>query len=497
MGNEYGEFLMKVTAASADDADDPCNGGVTFENMPGATISFVSPDAAGMMCDWIVMCDPGQVVSVHFDAFSTETNVDTVNLYDGDNEDAHKIRGGNLSGDLVDLPTRDFTSTGPAMFIGFTSDASEGDSGDHGFVASYSCTVLVVMGCMDPSATNYDATATSSDGSCSYPPPPPAAILGCMDPNAENYNQAATGSDGSCSYPPPPPVAPVPPPPPDVLRTDGTFRDAVVYNQGDEVVFQFTARAGQTYLLETEQCDEADCLSDTVMQLIGVDGTTVLVENDDDARVTGLLESYIEWTCPSDGVYYVLVKAYSLETGRFQVRATEANAGNGGDPCVEGTRLGLLPGAELTSTDPNDWIEAAIISFKPDGNYQDDAICVWQIQCQPDQVVSLTFLDFNTEEGYDWVSLNGGDIPRDNYVLSQMLNQGGIGMPPTDNALIMTHSGRFADMAETHFTSIDEEEVDDPSALTLSFESDASIGGEGFEASYACQTPTEVEQVQY
>jgi len=215
---------------------------------------------------------------------------------------------------------------------------------------------------------------------------------------------------------------------------------------------------------------------------------------DDDARVTGLLESYIEWTCPSDGVYYVLVKAYSLETGRFQVRATEANAGNGGDPCVEGTRLGLLPGAELTSTDPNDWIEAAIISFKPDGNYQDDAICVWQIQCQPDQVVSLTFLDFNTEEGYDWVSLNGGDIPRDNYVLSQMLNQGGIGMPPTDNALIMTHSGRFADMAETHFTSIDEEEVDDPSALTLSFESDASIGGEGFEASYACQTPTEVEQ---
>merc|ERR1719424_1351010 len=108
-----------------------------------------------------------------------------------------------------------------------------------------------------------------------------------MDPNAENYNQAATGSDGSCSYPPPPPVAPVPPPPPDVLRTDGTFRDAVVYNQGDEVVFQFTARAGQTYLLETEQCDEADCLSDTVMQLIGVDGTTVLVENDDDARVTG------------------------------------------------------------------------------------------------------------------------------------------------------------------------------------------------------------------
>jgi hypothetical protein len=187
------------------------------------------------------------------------------------------------------------------------------------------------------------------------------------------------------------------------------------------------------------------------------------------------------------------VRAYALETGRFQVRATEANAGNGGDPCRQGTLLGPL--GDPTSTDPADWIEAAVISFKPEGNYQDSAICVWQIQCQPDQVVSLTFLDFNTEEGYDWVSLNGGLVGRYNFELSSLLAQGGMPLPATDNALIMTHSGTLDSMAETHFTSIDEEQVDDPSGLTVSFQSDESIGGEGFEASYVCVTPEQVEQV--
>ena len=49
-------------------------------------------------------------------------------------------------------------------------------------------------GCMDPGASNYDATATTDDGSCLYP--------GCTDPNAINYNPTATSDDGSCEYEP-------------------------------------------------------------------------------------------------------------------------------------------------------------------------------------------------------------------------------------------------------------------------------------------------------
>ena len=88
-------------------------------------------------------------------------------------------------------------------------------------------------------------------------------------------------------------------------------------------MWQFTARQGQHYEIETEMCTETDCLTDTVMQLIDTDGTTVLEENDDDAA-TGNFDSFIEWTCPASGEYTVMVRAFQAsDEGRFQVRVTE------------------------------------------------------------------------------------------------------------------------------------------------------------------------------
>ena len=72
-----------------------------------------------------------------------------------------------------------------------------------------------VPGCNDPTALNYDATATVDDGSCEYAKceDPTAsnfgqkgeckyeAIRGCMDPDAVNYNPNATEDDPSqCLY---------------------------------------------------------------------------------------------------------------------------------------------------------------------------------------------------------------------------------------------------------------------------------------------------------
>jgi len=63
------------------------------------------------------------------------------------------------------------------------------DTGDGG---------VTVSGCTDPSADNYDPTATTDDGSCTY------SIYGCTNPSALNYDPTATVDDGSCSFVPKP-----------------------------------------------------------------------------------------------------------------------------------------------------------------------------------------------------------------------------------------------------------------------------------------------------
>ena len=52
--------------------------------------------------------------------------------------------------------------------------------------------ISTIPGCMSPTADNYNADATVSDGSCTY------TIRGCTDPSAFGYNPAATVDDGSC-----------------------------------------------------------------------------------------------------------------------------------------------------------------------------------------------------------------------------------------------------------------------------------------------------------
>ena len=40
--------------------------------------------------------------------------------------------------------------------------------------------LCVYLGCTDPAADNYDATATVDDGSCTY-----TVVSGCTDPSAD------------------------------------------------------------------------------------------------------------------------------------------------------------------------------------------------------------------------------------------------------------------------------------------------------------------------
>ena len=59
-------------------------------------------------------------------------------------------------------------------------------------VSTTSVDATEVMGCTNPSAYNYDLSATQDDGSC--------VINGCTDPSAINYDSMATQDDNSCYY---------------------------------------------------------------------------------------------------------------------------------------------------------------------------------------------------------------------------------------------------------------------------------------------------------
>ena len=55
------------------------------------------------------------------------------------------------------------------------------------------CQTLIVYGCTDFIAENYNLAANTNDSSCVY-------IFGCTDGNADNYNDYATQDDSSCIY---------------------------------------------------------------------------------------------------------------------------------------------------------------------------------------------------------------------------------------------------------------------------------------------------------
>lgn len=57
-----------------------------------------------------------------------------------------------------------------------------------------SCEEEAVLGCMDSTAINYNASATEDDGSCVE------KVEGCTDATAANYNAEANTDDNSCEW---------------------------------------------------------------------------------------------------------------------------------------------------------------------------------------------------------------------------------------------------------------------------------------------------------
>lgn len=93
------------------------------------------------------------------------------------------------------------------------------------------------------------------------------------------------------------------------LSTDGEFGDyEIAHPDGPKHYYSFHANEGLTYQIETELTTANNSLTDTIMELLETDGHHQIAESDDDPRATGRLDSFIEWTCPTTGLYYVSIQ---------------------------------------------------------------------------------------------------------------------------------------------------------------------------------------------
>lgn len=72
--------------------------------------------------------------------------------------------------------------------------STSGDDGSGSQQFTLQEAVVIVPGCTDPSACNFDPTANEDDGSCLLPD-------GCTDPSACNFSPNALCDDGSCQLP--------------------------------------------------------------------------------------------------------------------------------------------------------------------------------------------------------------------------------------------------------------------------------------------------------
>jgi len=180
----YPCLLDEVTLTLTDSYGDGWNGGtLTIDGVSYAQVgSYSFPYTAGTSESFVICVDLSTCITATYSAgsYSYENSWDIV-----DASGAIIASGGDNSADFGNcIVIIDGCTDSTALNFDPLANNDDG-----------SC-VYCVYGCTDSTATNYSALATCNDGSCIV------AVYGCTDPLATNYYAGATIDDGSCTYPP-------------------------------------------------------------------------------------------------------------------------------------------------------------------------------------------------------------------------------------------------------------------------------------------------------
>jgi len=191
--NDFGDWLLHQgntsSIATGPSGDHTTGNGVYFyvessgQNYGGKVFTIYTP-----MFD--VSQTPGKVLSFWYHMYGAAMGDLEIGVLDSLGYTALDTISGN-QGDQWKLAYYPIASTTPFKIKfkavtgpSYTSDISIDD-------IMISDPYTVIYGCTDSVSSNYDSTATHSNGSCIY-------VYGCIDPSATNYNPWANVDDGSC-----------------------------------------------------------------------------------------------------------------------------------------------------------------------------------------------------------------------------------------------------------------------------------------------------------
>jgi hypothetical protein len=160
------------------------------------------------------------------------------------------------------------------------------------------CNELEVPGCTDPTACNYNATATEEDATCTYPEQTylncdgscindsdsdgicnENETEGCTDPSACNYSSAATDNNGSCEY-----------------ASLAYYQDNDFDGDGSGDLSLFCENPGPGYSANENDCDDTNALINTLATEVCDE-----VDNDCDGEVDEFVTNTYYTDADGDG----------------------------------------------------------------------------------------------------------------------------------------------------------------------------------------------------
>lgn len=146
-----------------------------------------------------------------------------------------------------------------------------------------------------------------------------------------------------------------------VLSADGDSREGVIAPAGDHDWYRMDMKAGQSVRIGLDSSGD-NGIGDPMLVVHGPDGAELA--SDDDGGDG--LNSWLEFTAPSAGTYYVEAKAFSEDaTGGYTVNVTAGEIPAQADGAEQLTANGEGRTSVISPNDDSDWFSVDLVEGRP------------------------------------------------------------------------------------------------------------------------------------